>query len=187
MAFLGWFSLMGKNGLRVGDWVEINGVAGEVVEIGLLKTVLLETGNWTDAGHPTGRQVSFMNNFAIEGHFFNFTTSGQWMWDELQLTIPSDQDPYAVIDGLQKLVEKDTEENAHKAEAEWSKSTTRYRVQSFSAAPAINVKPSGSGVEVGVRYITRANDRHETRKRLYGAVVELMHGKRAEVKEASSS
>jgi small-conductance mechanosensitive channel len=182
MAFLGWFSLMGKNGLRVGDWVEINGVAGEVVEIGLLKTVLLETGNWTDAGHPTGRQVSFMNNFAIEGHFFNFTTSGQWMWDELQLTIPSDQDPYTVIDGLQKLVEKDTDENARKAESEWSKSTTRYRVQSFSAAPAINVKPSGSGVEVGVRYITRANDRHETRKRLYGAVVELMHGKREAVK-----
>jgi small-conductance mechanosensitive channel len=177
MAFLGWFALMGKNGLRVGDWVEINGVAGEVVEIGLLKTVLLETGNWTDAGHPTGRQVSFMNNFAIEGHFFNFTTSGQWMWDELQLSIPASQDPYTIIDGLQKLVENDTKENASKAEAEWSRTTTRYRVQSFSATPAISVRPSGSGVDVSVRYITRACDRHETRKRLYAAVIELMHGK----------
>jgi len=183
MAFLGWFSLMGKNGIRVGDWVEINGVGGEVVEIGLLKTVLLETGNWTDAGHPTGRQVSFMNSFAIEGHFFNFTTSGQWMWDELQLTIPSDQDPYAIIDGLQKLVERETKENATKAEAEWSRTTTRYRVQSISAAPAINVRPSGSAVEVGVRYITRAYDRHEMRKRLYAAVLELMHGKRDAVKQ----
>src|SRR5258708_168777 len=182
MAFLGWFALMGKNGIRVGDWVKINGVAGEVVEIGLLKTVLLETGNWTDAGHPTGRQVSFMNSFAIEGHFFNFTTSGQWMWDELQLTIPSDQDPYSVIDRLQKLVEKETKDNVSKAEAEWSRTTTRYRVQSISAAPAINVRPSGSGVEVSVRYITRAYDRHETRKRLYAAVVELMHGKREVVK-----
>jgi small-conductance mechanosensitive channel len=109
MAFLGWFSLMGRNGIHVGDWVEINGVAGEVVEIGLLKTVLLETGNWTDAGHPTGRKVSFMNNFAIEGHFFNFTTSGQWMWDELKVTIPANQDPYVVIDGIQKLVATETE------------------------------------------------------------------------------
>ena len=104
VGFFGWFVLMGRNGIRVGDWVEINGVAGEVVEIGLLKTILLETGNWTDAGHPTGRRVSFVNSFAIEGHFFNFTTSGQWMWDELQLSIPGDQNPYGVIDGLQKLV-----------------------------------------------------------------------------------
>jgi small-conductance mechanosensitive channel len=181
MAFFGWFLLMGRNGIRVGDWVEINGVGGEVVEIGLLKTVLLETGNWADAGHPTGRRVSFVNSFAIEGHYFNFSTSGQWMWDELQLTIPAEQDPYAVIDGLQKLVAKDTEENAKKAEQEWKGTTTRYHVQAFSAEPAINVRPSGAGVEVRVRYITRAYERHETRKRLYEAVVAQMRGKGAEI------
>jgi small-conductance mechanosensitive channel len=181
MAFLGWFSLMGRNGIHVGDWVEINGVAGEVVEIGLLKTVLLETGNWTDAGHPTGRKVSFMNNFAIEGHFFNFTTSGQWMWDELKITIPASQDPYAVIDGIQKLVAQETETSAHKAEEEWQKTTSHYRVQAFSAEPALNVMPSVDGVEVRIRYITRAYDRHEIRKRLYEAIVKLMHGKREPV------
>jgi small-conductance mechanosensitive channel len=180
MAFFGWFLLMGRNGIRVGDWVEINGVGGEVIEIGLLKTVLLETGNWADAGHPTGRRVSFVNSFAIEGHYFNFSTSGQWMWDELQLTLPADQDPYAVIDGLQKLVAKDTEANAKKAEQEWQHTTTRYHVQAFSAEPAINVRPSGSGVEVRVRYITRAYERHETRKRLYEAVVAMMRGKPAQ-------
>jgi small-conductance mechanosensitive channel len=184
MAFLGWFALMGKNGIRVGDWVEINGVAGEVVEIGLLKTLLLETGNWTDAGHPTGRKVSFMNSFAIEGHFFNFTTSGQWMWDELKVTIPASQDPYSVIDAIQKLVAKETEASAAKAEEEWKSTTNRYRVQAFSAAPALNVMPSGDGVEVQIRYIARAYERHEMRKRMYEAVVKLMHGKREAVKES---
>jgi small-conductance mechanosensitive channel len=182
MAFFGWFLLMGRNGIRVGDWVEINGVGGEVIEIGLLKTVLLETGNWADAGHPTGRRVSFVNSFAIEGHYFNFSTSGQWMWDELQFTLSADQDPYAVIDGLQKLVAKDTAANAKKAEQEWQHTTTRYHVQAFSAEPAINVRPSGSGVEVRLRYITRAYERHETRKRLYEAVVAMLRGKSAEVK-----
>ena len=80
VGFFGWFVLMGKNGIRHGDWVEINGVSGEVVEIGLFHTVVLETGNWNDAGHPTGRRVTFVNSYAIEGHYFNFSTSGQWLW-----------------------------------------------------------------------------------------------------------
>ncbi|HET9407156.1 MAG TPA: mechanosensitive ion channel domain-containing protein [Candidatus Sulfotelmatobacter sp.] len=135
VAFFGWFVLMGKNGIRVGDWVEINGVGGEVVEVGLFNTVLLETGSWTDSGHPTGRRVSFVNSFAIEGHFFNFSTSGQWMWDELQVLIPPSQDPYPIIDGIQKLVERETQANAKAAEDEWHSATTRYRVQAFSATP----------------------------------------------------
>jgi len=181
VAFFGWFVLMGRNGIRVGDWVEINGVGGEVVEVGLLKTVLLETGNWTDSSHPTGRRASFVNSFAIEGHFFNFTTSGQWMWDELQVQIPAGRAPYPIIDGIQKLVEEETRTNAGKAEAEWQQATAKYRVQPLSAKPGINVVPTASGIEVHVRYITRAYERHETRKRLYEAVVEMMHGKRQAV------
>ena len=44
VGFIGWFVLMGKNGIRIGDLVEINGVTGEVVELGMFYTVLLETG-----------------------------------------------------------------------------------------------------------------------------------------------
>jgi small-conductance mechanosensitive channel len=182
VAFFGWFILMGRNGIRVGDWVEINGVAGEVVEVGLLKTVLLETGNWTDSSHPTGRRVSFVNSFAIEGHFFNFTTSGQWMWDELQVMIPASQDPYAVIDGIQRLVEQETATNAAKAEAEWKETTSRYRAKTLSAVPGMNVLPTSGGIEVRIRYITRAYERHDTRKRLYEAIVSLMHGRREAVR-----
>jgi len=182
VAFFGWFVLMGRNGIRVGDWVEINGVGGEVVEVGLLKTVLLETGNWTDSSHPTGRRVSFVNSFAIEGHFFNFTTSGQWMWDELKILIPASQDPYPVIDGIQKIVEQETAANASRAEAEWQETTSKYRAKTLKALPGINVQPTGSGVEVRVRYITRAYERHEARRRLYEAVLEMLHGKREMVK-----
>ena len=104
VAFFGWFVLMGRHGIRVGDWVEIEGVGGEVVEVGLLRTILLETGNWNDAGHPTGRKVSFVNSYAIEGHYFNFTTAGQWLWDELDILIPAGEDPYYLTNSVLKLV-----------------------------------------------------------------------------------
>ena len=71
VGFFGWFVLMGKDELRAGDWVEINGVVGEVLKVGLLHTVILETGNWTDPGHPTGRKVSFVNSYAIAISIFD--------------------------------------------------------------------------------------------------------------------
>jgi len=180
MGFVGWFLLMGRNGLRVGDWVEIDGVVGEVVEISLLRTVLLETGNWTDTGHPTGRKVAFVNSFAIEGHFFNFSTTGQWLWDEVEIMVPASQNPYPVIDAIQKMVAKQTADNVHAAEQEWQKAATRYRAQPVSAAPEISLRPTTSGIEVHVRYITRAGERHATRTRLYQALVDLLHTRPAE-------
>ncbi len=176
VGFFGWFVLMGRNGIRVGDWVEINGVVGEVVEIGLLRTVLLETGNWTDTGHPTGRKVAFVNSFAIEGHFFNFSTVGQWLWDELQVLIPPGENPYHLVDAIRKLVEEETRAGVGVAEKEWQKSTTRYRMQSLSVAPEIHLRPTAAGVEMQVRYIISANERYSMRARLYEKIVGLMHG-----------
>ncbi|HKW64196.1 MAG TPA: mechanosensitive ion channel domain-containing protein [Candidatus Acidoferrum sp.] len=179
VGFLGWFVLMGKNGIRMGDWVEINGVTGEVVEIGPFHTVLLETGNWTDSGHPTGRRVTFTNSFAIEGHYFNFSTTGQWLWDELQLVLPLGQDPYPLLKEIRKRVSEATKEKAQEAEAEWRRSTRSREMSSFSVEPAISVKPVVGGVEVAVRYITRANERYQMRSKLYQDAVDLLGGKSA--------
>jgi small-conductance mechanosensitive channel len=175
VGFLGWFVLMGKNGVRLGDWVEINGVTGEVVELGMFHTVLLETGNWTDSGHPTGRRVTFTNSFAIEGHYFNFSTSGQWLWDELQVVLPAGRDPYPMVDAIQKIVLEATSETAKQAEKEWQGVTrSQDAAHTLTAAPAINVKPVVGGVEIAVRYITRANERYQMRAKLNQAAVDLL-------------
>jgi small-conductance mechanosensitive channel len=182
VGFLGWFVLMGKNGIRLGDWVEINGVTGEVVELGMFHTVLLETGNWTDSSHPTGRRVTFTNSFAIEGHYFNFSTSGQWLWDELQIFVPAGQDPYPIVDAIQKKVQEATSEGAQQAEKEWKGTAKSRGMTSQTAAPAINVKPVIGGIEIAVRYITRANERYQLRAKLYESAVGLL-GQKAAVGE----
>ena len=177
VSFIGWFALMGRNGIRLGDWVEINGVTGEVIELGMFHTVLLETGNWTDSGHPTGRRVTFTNSFAIEGHYFNFSTSGQWLWDELTLVLASSQNPYPIVEAIQKAVLEATAESAGQAEKEWQNAAHSRSMRALSAAPAINVKPVSGGVEIAVRYITRANERYQLRSKLYQAAMSLISKK----------
>ncbi len=174
VAFLGWLSLMGKNGIRLGDWVEINGVSGEVVDIGIFHSVLLETGSWTEAGHPTGRRVTFANSFAIQGHYFNFSTSGQWLWDELLVLVPYERDPHAIADAIHKEVLASTTETTREAEREWQRAVKGQTQGSFSAAPGLIIRPAYGGVEVVVRYVTRASDRFALRARLYQAAVHLL-------------
>ena len=176
LAFCGWFVLMGPNGVRVRDWVEIDGVGGEVVQLGLFRTWLLETGNWTANGHPTGRRVSFLNGYAIRGKYFNFSTVGQWMWDEIKVTVPPATDIHALIKGIYEATVKATEADAKMAGAEWKRVTHEEGSPQFSAMPSVNLRPAGAGVDIVIRYITRAGVRVETRNRLFAMIVELMQG-----------
>jgi hypothetical protein len=174
LAFCGWFVLMGPHGIRVHDWVEIDGVGGEVVELNIFRTWLLETGNWTANGHPTGRRVSFLNGYAIRGKYFNFSTVGQWMWDEIQLSVPAGTEIHPLIERIYEVTVKATEGDAKMAEAEWKRVTHEEGSPQFSAMPSVNLRPAGAGVDIVVRYITRAGLRLEKRNHLFETILDLM-------------
>jgi small-conductance mechanosensitive channel len=174
LAFFGWFVLMGKNGIRVGDRVEINGVGGEVTEIGLMNTTLLETGNFADIGLPTGRRIAFINSFAIRGKYFNFSTAGQWMWDEITVSLPASTDPRAMVDRIQKVVLEETQEGAGIAVQEWKRATHSNNLSRFTTTPVVNLLPSATGFDIKVRYVTRAASRFDVRTSLYRRVFDLL-------------
>jgi small-conductance mechanosensitive channel len=177
LAFFGWFILMGRNGIHAGDWVEINSVGGEVVEIGVFRTTLLETGNWTDKGHPTGRRVTFINNFAVTGQYFNFSTAGQWMWDEIKVNVPPREDSAKTIEAIHQRVIAETAADTHLAEEEWQRATRQQGLSQFKATPSVDLRPAASGIDIIVRYVTRAGDRFDVRNRLYQGVIDLLQSK----------
>jgi len=186
LAFCGWFVLMGPNGVRVRDWVEIDGVGGEVVQLGLFRTWLLETGNWTAHGHPTGRRVSFLNGYAIRGKYFNFSTVGQWMWDEIKVSVPPGTSVHPLLKAIYEATIKATEADAKMAEAEWKRVTHEEGSPQFSAMPSVNLRPAGAGVDIVIRYITRAGVRVEARNHLFAKIVDLMQGVSKQDRELAS-
>ena len=177
LAFLGWFMLVGKNGIRVGDIVEINGVSGEVIEIGLMSTTLLEVNSLAAQGELTGRRVSFLNSFAIRGQYFNFSSRGQWLWDEMTVTVPAGRDFQTLAAAVEKIIREETEEKARQAEYEWNSNMRASGLNRFNVAPALTLRPSGSGIEIQVRYVTNAKDRLAVRDRLYRKIIQLLEDK----------
>lgn len=71
-----------------------------------------------------------------------------------------------------------TQADAALAEQEWKRVTHNSAIQSFSAVPAIEVRPTNLGVNLVVRYVVNAHTRHEVRTGLYQAIVELLHSKK---------
>jgi hypothetical protein len=102
------------------------------------------------------------------------------MWDEIKVGVP----PGAEIDSLiKKIYEasvKSTEADAKMAEEEWKRVTSEEGAPYFSAMPSVNLRPAGAGVDIVIRYITRAGVRVETRNRLFAVIVELMQGESKE-------
>ena len=95
----------------------------------------------------------------------------------MQVVLPTGEDPYPIIDAIQKRVLEATQATAKEAAQELKTAAGNRDIGAFSAEPSINLKPVLGGVELSVRYITQANQRSLLRTKLNQAAVELL-GKR---------
>jgi hypothetical protein len=116
-----------------------------------------------------------MNSYAIEDHYFNFSTAGQWLWEEMHIALPSGKDPYALRDAIRTAVEEVTHEDSDLATREWRRlSQLHGSLSTISAEPTVELRPAG-GLELVIRYITRVQDRFEMRSRLNQRLLAILH------------
>jgi len=154
VSIVGYFFLIGKYGIRVGDRVQIGDVTGEVIDLGLVRMHLMELGGHGSAG-PTGRVVAFPNSvaFQVSSGLFKQMHGVDLVWHETTLSLPAGIDYAAAKEKLNAAVtgalKDDNEEIARQSKeiqtvmASSSDGDTRPRVQlNFSAA----------GAEARIRY-----------------------------------
>src|SRR5438046_9904714 len=98
------------------------------------------------------------------------------MCDKIKVSVPPGTCIHSLIKEIYEATVKITEADAKRAQAEWKRVTHEEGSPQFSAMPSVNLRPAGAGVDIVVRYITRAGVRVETRNRLFAVIVELMQG-----------
>ena len=99
VSIVGYFFLIGKYGIRVGDRVQIGNVVGEVLDLGLVRMHLMEFHDQGPLG-PTGRVVAFPNLivFQATGGLFKQIPGVNLSWHEISLPLPAVSD-YAALKG----------------------------------------------------------------------------------------
>ena len=86
-SFVGWFVIVASRKVRVGDRVEIGGQKGDVVDIQLLRTTLVELNNWLEVDEPTGRVIVLPNNFIFKENVVNYSHIHSRYWNKIDVTV----------------------------------------------------------------------------------------------------
>jgi small-conductance mechanosensitive channel len=155
LSIAGYFFLIGKFGVRVGDRVTISGVSGEVVEIGLVRIHVMELGGSGRDVQPTGRVVAFSNSFVFQptAGMFKQIPGTNFVWHEITLTLASDSDYRSVEERMIKAVDT--------AFAEYHEVLERQRAQMERSLASVSIGPlwprttlklASSGLEVKVSF-----------------------------------
>ena len=87
VSLAGWALITWSTLYQVGDRVQIGTVIGDVVDIGFIRTTLLEIGNWVGADQLTGRTVVLANAAVFKDPIFNYTQGSPYIWDEFTVPI----------------------------------------------------------------------------------------------------
>jgi small-conductance mechanosensitive channel len=155
LSVAGYFFLIGKYGVRVGDRVQVAGVTGDVIDIGLVRLHLMEVGGSGSSARPTGRVVVFSNAVVFQANagLFKQIPGTKFVWHEITLTLASDSDYHQVEDRMLGAVKKVYDE--YRDDMERQRRTMERSLSPLSVhpmGPESRLRLTQSGLEVIIRY-----------------------------------
>ncbi|MGH9690490.1 MAG: mechanosensitive ion channel family protein [Candidatus Acidiferrales bacterium] len=178
LSIVGYFFLIGKFGIRVGDRVQIEGVTGEVIDIGLVRLHIMEMGSG-GFDVPTGRVVAFSNSivFLAGAGLFKQIPGTSFAWHEVTLTVPRGVD-FALIKekllGAVTGVLADYHEEMERQYREMKR--TVISVPADGLQPKIHLRITSSAIEVVIRFPVDLHHGAEIDERVSHALLKAVEG-----------
>ncbi|MBE0696551.1 MAG: mechanosensitive ion channel, partial [Anaerolineaceae bacterium] len=170
----GWSTIVFGRPFEIGDRIETGGIKGDVVDIGVLRTKLMEIGNWLDGDHNTGRIVTVSNAYIFKEPLFNYSRYLSYIWDEISIPVPYDSDwnqaikimSNAVLDhpSYQLLLPKAQEQRLH-ARREFAIKITPLEARTY-------VRLTDNWIELGLVYPVEIDIRRSFRSDVSQKILE---------------
>lgn len=167
----GWGLLMIQKPYDIGDRIEINGQVGDVIDIRVIQTSLLEVGNWVRADQSTGRIINVPNSALYRGTVSNYTKGFPFIWNELVIIVTFESD----WERAKEIIVRQADEEADKLEEEVRRQITimqgQYAIHYEHLRPIVYTSVVDNGVALTLRYLSPVRERRATAHRIWEGIL----------------
>lgn len=168
----GWVALSFGGFYKPGDRVELGGIRGDVIDIGILRTTLMETGAWINGDQYNGRIVRVANSHVFKEPVFNYSGEFHFLWDEFTVPISYGcewREAQRVIEAAARAHVADYTKQSQEA---WSKIVQRFVLEQAELEPQVTLRMTDDWIEFTVRYITDYRTRRSVRDRIMRSILD---------------
>ena len=158
---------------RVGNRIEMNSVHGDVIDIGLFNTTLLEVRGWISADQATGRIVTVPNGAVLNRPIHNYSKHHQYLWDELTIVVTPESNWGEAMRLMGEIGEEHTKEFIDKAEHSLTQLERYYYVEGHILDPNVYIIPDSNGYGLTLRYVVDAWKRRSTNSDIWGHIIRV--------------
>lgn len=183
----GWVTIAFGHVFRVGDRVQMGGIRGDVIDIGVLRTTLMELGQWVDGDLYNGRVVRISNSAVFKDPIFNYSGDFEFLWDEIKVPIKYGSDRARARQILESTVREVAGEFIPDARLAWRTMVTKYRIEDASVEPLVSMVATDNWIEFSVRYVVYFRRRRVTKDRLFERILDELEKTQGAVSLASAT
>jgi small-conductance mechanosensitive channel len=172
--FVGSIIIMVGNLFRVGDRIEIEGFYGDVMDIGLMNSTLMEIREWVDGDQATGRISLVPNGLVIARTLHNYTKDHSFIWDEIFIPVTYDSNWRSAIEIVTQVISRESDEVTRRAEEEIERLGEKYYLSRSVIQPAVYLKFTDNWIALYARYTTDVRNRRVVNSRLSKLILERL-------------
>jgi small-conductance mechanosensitive channel len=181
----GAFSIGFSKLYAVGDRVQIGDTRGDVIDIGLLRTTLMETGNWVSRDLYNGRIVRIPNNTVLKASVFNYSQGFRFIWDEIKVLLTATSDCRLGREMLLRVAKKAIGEYLLEAQTSWKAISDDYRSANPPLEPSVALVVNAGSLEFTVSYVVDYTKRTAMQDEMFTKIVEEIENSKGRLQWAS--
>jgi small-conductance mechanosensitive channel len=167
----GWIAISFGHFYKVGDRVQLSGTSGDVIDIGVLSTTLMEIGEWVKTDLYSGRIVRVANSVVFTETVYNFSGDFPFLWDEIVVPIKYGSDTRLARSILYKAAQEVVSEYHEPAKAKWKEMCQKYHLEHESVEPMVTLAANDNWIEFTLRYIVEYKKRRAVKDELFESIL----------------
>jgi len=183
----GWLAVSFGDFYRTGDRIQLGGIRGDVIDIGVLRTTLMECGQWVNADQYNGRIVRVANSFVFKEPVFNYSADFPFVWDEVMVPVKYGSDYHVARELLQRVAEEVVGDYARSAETAWRGVVKKFMIEDARVDPAVTLLANQNWIELTLRYVVDYKRRRVTKDLLFTRILEEIDASAGQVGIAAST